>query len=90
MNYVSWDLRLSKTKEIGFTILSDNEYCLYRGQTNEYGMVKKLEENNRKDWLILCQCDYEKWGWDQEHVETCIEIINEIYSKQDEWGFYYV
>ena len=89
MYYTSWDLRGSKTGEIGFTILSDNEYAGYMGQVDEYGMVKKLEGNNRDNWLILSKCDFDKWlwGWDENLVNEAIDIIDYFYDKQDSMNF---
>ena len=89
MNYITWDRRDMPDAEIGFTILSKNEYCGYRGETNEFMMMKMLESTNRNDWLMLIKNDYETslWGFDKELGDNAISIIQKLHPLQDELGF---
>jgi len=85
-NYITWH---RPGEDIGYTILSKNEYCRYRGETDEYRMLKILESTNRNDWMIVTKHDVQSWQWgyNQELVDRAIEIIQLLYPLQDDLGF---
>jgi hypothetical protein len=89
MNYITWDRRETPNVDIGYTILSKNEYCCYRGQSNWSKMYKLLEKNNHNEWLILIQNDMETSinGFNEKLVDRAISLIQYLYNYQDEIGF---
>ena len=89
MKYITWDRRETPNVDIGYTILSKNEYCSYRGETNWSKMVKLLEQNNHNEWLILIQNDWERSikGFDEKLVDKAISLIQYLYHYQNEIGF---
>ena len=86
-NYITWNRNPGDS--IGYTILSKNEYCRYRGETDEYKMLKLLESTNRNDWMTLCKHDLESWQWgyNQSLVDFAIDIIKLLYPLQESLGF---
>lgn len=89
MNYITWDRRDRPDAEVGFTILSNNEYCRYRGETDECKMMKMLESTNHNAWLMLIKNDYETsmWGFDNDLCDRAVSIIQKLHPLQDELGF---
>lgn len=88
-HYITWDLRNSKKKEIGYTILSHNEYCGYRGEANPWKMLEIIENTNHSNWLILYKYGKDDFCNMEEDIayEDTIKLINYLYDKQDRLGF---
>jgi len=88
-NYITWDRRDTPNVDIGYTILSNNEYCGYRGETNWSKMYKLLEENNHDAWLVLIKNDWKTSmkGFDEKLIDKAISLIQYLYNYQDEIGF---
>jgi hypothetical protein len=89
MRYITWDRREKPDVDIGYTILSKNEYCRYRGETDECKMIKMLETTNHNEWLILIKNDYETSlsGFDTKLCDRAISLIQKLYPLQNKLGF---
>ena len=89
MDYISWDMRDWPDRKIGYTILSKNEYCGYRGEYNPWKMLAIIEGTNHPEWFMLysrgkeCFCDCEE----DTAMDETIQLIEEFYDKQDAMGF---